>query len=106
MTELEKKLDMEYDRTLDDLSQTHEEEETDRLLKKLDVLHKHRMDRDSARNGKMDRILKTTYDWGSLGLQLGVTCFWMAEALTFENTGTFLSRAVTWVNGHMRLFKK
>lgn len=58
------------------------------------------------KGSKIDRILRTILDLLGIAVPLGVTSYWAAKSLKFEETGTYTSRTPQWISGLTRLFKK
>lgn len=106
MTDAKKLIDAEYEKSMKELSEATTDEETNRALKKVELLHKQMMSEADAKNGRTERIVKTVYDWAALLIPLGVSSFWMGAGMRFEETGSFTSRAFSWVANNMRLFRK
>lgn len=124
-TEIADMLDEQYQETLDDVARARAgTEEAEWNLKKLAELHKQRMaeqktlnetyiqgselalKEEAAKESKKDRIIKTVLDAAAILVPTGLSCYWMAKSLKFEETGTFTSRAGQFVSNHFKLFKK
>ncbi len=56
--------------------------------------------------GKKDRIVKIVIDGASILVPVGISSYWMAKGLKFEESGTFTSRTMQWVSNHFKLFRK
>ena len=124
-TEIERMLDEQYRVTLEEVAQAKtSSEEAEWQLKKLAELHKQRvaeektlnetyiqeselvLKKEAAKESKKDRIIKTVLDAAAILVPTGLSCYWMAKSLKFEETGTFTSRAGQFVSNHFKLFKK
>lgn len=125
MDKIVEMLDREYESTLQAVSQaTTGSEEAKWQLQKLSELYKQRLGAEQAgteldlrtqelelkriqvEEGKKDRIVKIMLEGISVLIPAGVSCFWMAKGLKFEETGAFTSRTCQWIGNHLRLFKK
>lgn len=100
------------------------DEEAKWQLQKLGELHKQRLSikqyedefymrnkelrikEQQLKEAKSDRTVKIILEGSALVTSVVVPSYWMAKSLTFEQTGTFLSRGLQWVSGHLRLFKR
>ncbi len=124
-TEIADMLDEQYQDTLDEVARVRAgTEEAEWQLKMLAELHKQRMaeqkalndtyiqaseldlKKEAAKESKKDRIIKTVLDAAAILVPTGLSCYWMAKSLKFEETGTFTSRAGQFVSNHFKLFKK
>lgn len=122
---MDKMLDEECKQTLLVLSSCIEESEDAQWeLKKLAQLNEMRMaerkaaydeycrDRElrlkeaELEDAKRDRVIHTALDIAGILIPTGVSCYWMAKGLKFEETGCFTSRVGQWVSSHLRLFGK
>lgn len=65
-----------------------------------------RIKEQQLKEAKSDRTVKIILEGSALVTSVVVPSYWMAKSLTFEQTGTFLSRGLQWVSGHLRLFKR
>lgn len=125
MDKIVEMLDREYESTLQAVSlATTGSEEAKWQLQKLSELYKQRLGAEQAgteldlriqelelkrtqvEEGKKDRIVKIVLEGITVLIPAGVSCFWMAKGLKFEETGAFTSRTCQWIGNHLRLFKK
>ena len=58
------------------------------------------------KGSKADRWINILLTVFSVGVPLGVSSYWMAKGMKFEETGTYTSRTGQWLSQHLRLFKK
>lgn len=116
--EITTRLDEEYKKTLEAVSlAVAGSDEAKWQMQKLNELHKQRMDEakmlneiisqeDEITESKKDRIVKIVMDGAAILIPTVASCYWMAQGLTFEKTGTFTSRTGQWLSTHFRLFRK
>lgn len=107
-------LEEEYVATLQDLKESREnQEEAKWNLNKLAKLHELVISADETALKKKDiwerrkdRVTKTAVDILGIGVPVIVECYWLAEGLEFEKTGTFIAKTPKWVSSIMTLFRK
>ena len=118
-------LDEAYASTLEEVrTAITSKEDAERELRLLSELHKQRMaereaerecyirleelemkkqDAEKADTGANRQLLVNA---AAIVVPVLASSYWMAKGLKFEETGCFSSRALTWVAGHLRLFRK
>lgn len=129
---IQRKLDEEYTKTLEEVSLARTgSEEAKWALQKLTELHKQMMEEtqasdkgyielqklhleeretqlkeQQAKEGRVWNIVKIVIDGVAIVLPIWASWVWMGRGLQFERTGSFTSRTGNWLGSHLRMFKK
>lgn len=107
-------LDKDYEETLAVVRETRiSTQEAEWELKKLDALHKHRMDEcdkkleaEKLKESKKDKIIEHVISAAGVILPVTVTVVGLFIGTKFENTGSFQWRTPQWVSHIKSLGKK